>query len=290
MSVRWSEIRSRAWNRWRGPTAFVLSGGGPAGAAQVGMLQGLLEAGITPDAMIGTSVGALNAVFIANDPTLRGAEKLREVWMSMRREDLFPGGKISSALNILRRGSCVFSNSGLRGIIESGLEATTFEQLKIPAHINATQLSNGEERWFSSGSIADALLASAAMPGVFPPVQIDGHAYIDGGVTNNVPVLRGAEIGAKSVVVISVNAASQRRELTRPHDFMMHGFVLARGHRYERDLAAARQKASVRVIPTLELGYVPFTDMSQTERLIEAGLAATRKWLAEESRSKGHRK
>lgn len=234
-------------------------------------MHALLDTGITPDILVGTSVGAVNAVFVANDPTPDGLEKLRDVWLRMRKDDLFPGGRFASAWNAVKRGSFVYSSSGMRRIIETELPVTTFEELKVETHICGTNLETGEETWFTSGSLMDPLLASSAMPGVFPPVEIDGASYIDGGVANNVPVSRAVEAGARQIFVLNVNSGSQARTLNRPHDFMMHGFVLARAQRYRRELERYREQANIVEMPMIEVGHVPFTSLSHSQRLIEAG-------------------
>jgi NTE family protein len=200
--------------------------------------------------------------------------------MRMRKDDLFPGGRLVSAWHAVRRGSFVFSNGGLRRIIEEGLTVRTFEELRIPAQVVATDIESGEEHWFASGEIMGPLLASAAMPGVFPPVAIEGTTYIDGGVANNVPVSKAIELGAKRVYVLNVHAMSQPRPLNRPYDFMMHGLVLARAGRFRREIARFREQAEVIEFPIVDVGHVAFTNLSQTERLIEAGYESGRAVLA----------
>jgi NTE family protein len=259
--------------------AFVLSGGGPLGALQVGMLRALFEHGITPDFVVGVSVGALNGVFIAAEPSIEGAEELAQVWMRMRKDDLFPGGRLMSAWHAVRKGTHVFSNDGLRRIIETELGPTNFEDLKMPAHIVAADIGTGDEKWFSTGPILDPLLASSAMPGVFPPVEIEGAVLVDGGIVDNVPVARAIELGAKRVYVLNVAAWEQHRSLQRPHDFMMQGMVVARAQRYRTDLNRLRAQAEVVEFPVVDVGHIPFTNLSNTERLLHAGLEAGRKFL-----------
>jgi NTE family protein len=251
--------------------AFVLSGGGPLGAVQVGFLHALFERGIVPDVVVGVSVGALNAVAVADDPSAAGVESLEGLWLRMRKEDLFPGGRLTWAWHAVTRGPSLYSNDGLRRIIDRQLRASTFEELLIPAHVVATDLATGEEAWFSQGPITEPLLASAAMPGVLPPVEIHGVRYVDGGVANNVPVSRAVALGARQVYVLNVHAAAQPRRLARPHDFMMHGMVLARAQRYRNEVESLRRKVSVVEFPPVEVGHIPFTSVAHTGRLIEAG-------------------
>lgn len=272
--------RLSTWRpRRRSAVAFVLSGGGPLGALQVGQLQALAEKGIIPDLILGVSVGGVNGVFTASDPTPAGAKRLEEVWLRMKREHLFPKGKIVSAWNAVKRGSHVFSNAGLRKLLDSELVEKTFEDLQVPCQVVATNLETGAETWFSSGPITDPLLASSAMPGIFPPVEIDGVAYIDGGVANNIPFSRAVELGATKIYVLNVHSWFQPRPLTRPHDFMMHGYLLARAQRYRHDLERLSPRAQIIEFPPVDVGHVPFTNLSQTERLIQAGRTAALEFL-----------
>jgi NTE family protein len=276
----WASVSSAGgdvlrWDDWRrhrnGPVAFVLSGGGPLGAVQVGFLRALFERGIVPDMMVGVSVGALNAVAIADDPSPAGVEALQSLWLRMRKDDLFPGGRLVSAWHAVTRGPSLYSNAGLRRVIDRHLSASSFDELVIPAHVVATDLRTGDEAWFSEGPITEALLASAAMPGVLPPVVIGEGTYVDGGVVNNVPVSRAIALGARQVYVLNVHAANQPRRLIRPHDFMMHGMVLARAQRYRRDIEAFQRKATIVEFPAVDVGHVPFTSTVHTARLVDAG-------------------
>lgn len=256
-----------------------MSGGGPLGAVQVGFLHALFEHGVVPDVMVGVSVGALNAVALADDPSPAGVEALQSLWLRMRRDDLFPGGRLVWAWHAVTRGSSLYSNAGLRRVIDHHLSASLFEELMIPAHVVATDLRTGDEAWFSQGPITEALLASAAMPGVLPPVTIGGVTYVDGGVVNNVPVSRAVALGARHVYVLNVHAATQPRKLARPHDFMMHGMALARAQRYRQDIETFRRRATIVEFPAVDVGHVPFTSTAHTGRLIEAGYRAASQFL-----------
>jgi NTE family protein len=274
-------FRSRFGARFRRPPriAFAFSGGGPLGAVQVGQLGALLTLGIVPDMTLGTSAGAMNAVFLAGDPTLEGAARLRELWLRMKKEDFFPRGRFVSALSAVRRGTHLFSNDGIRKLVERELPGKTFEDLVIPAYVVATRLDTGDEAWFSSGPIIDPLLASTAMPGVFPPVGIEGVSYIDGGVANNIPVSKAVELGANRIYVLNVHSWLQQRPLNRPHDFVMHGYLLARAQRYRHELEAARRHAEIIEFPPTAVGHVAFNNLSQTERLIDAGFTEAIEFL-----------
>lgn len=267
--------------------AFVLSGGGPMGAVQVGFLRALFENGITPDFVVGCSVGAFNAVQVASDPSLGGVEDLEEIWKQMRKDDLFPGGRLTSAWHALRKGSHVFTNRGLRRIIEESLgPRKRFEELELPAFVVATRLSDGAEVWFSTGRVEGPLLATAAMPGVFPPVTVDGVQYVDGGIVNNIPVMKAVEKGARKIYILNVSGSIHPRELHRPHDFMMHGLVLSRAHRYQSDTVRAADSAELIEFPKVDFPGVAFTNLANTSELIEAGYeTATRSLRAYEEPS-----
>ena len=189
----------RLASRRKDSVAFVFSGGGPLGALQVGAVRALLDKGIAPDLAVGTSVGGLNATFIAFNPTTGGAETLDRIWRGLTDQDLFPGGRFKASwARFLARGNKVFDNSGLRKLVDARLGDARLEDAQIPLAIIATDLESGEERTFTSGPITPALLASTAMPGIFPPVEIDGRLYTDGGVANNVPIGPAVSLGPRS--------------------------------------------------------------------------------------------
>ena len=183
-------------------TAFVLGGGGNLGAVQVGMLRALFECAVAPDLLVGCSVGALNAAGLAGDPSLGGVEHMWDVWAHLDGDELWPAGRISGLWQLGRKGHAIQPNTGLRDLIERAIPYRTFEESRLPVQVVATSLTYGRARWFSSGSIAEPVLASAALPAVFPPVIIDGEPYIDGGVVDNVPISRAIALGATRVYVL----------------------------------------------------------------------------------------
>src|SRR5947209_7817387 len=132
-------------------TAFVLGGGGNLGAVQVGMLQALLEAGIEPEVVIGCSVGALNAAGLAADPTLSGVRKMRQIWLDLNGDELWPAGRISGLWMLGRKGQAIQPNTGLRTLIERTLPYRRLEEAVVPLHVNATSLGTGRGHWFTSG-------------------------------------------------------------------------------------------------------------------------------------------
>lgn len=273
----------RLAQRRRDRVAFVFSGGGPLGALQVGAVQALFDHGVTPDLTVGTSVGALNATFTAFNPTTAGAESLGRIWTGLADADLFPGGRFKATwARFLVRGNRVFENSGMRKLVETRLGDAHFEDAQIPLAVIATDLETGDEKIFSSGPVKEPLLASSAMPGVFPPVEIEGRMYIDGGVANNVPIGPAVTLGAKTLYVMdSTSHSNQKRPLNRPIDYMLHAFTLARSQRLGLEQRIYSEKVRVVMLPAPSLDFfVPFASLEYTEKLIELAYTQTRRFLS----------
>ena len=185
-------------------TAFVLSGGGVLGALQVGMLRALLEHRIQPDLVLGCSVGALNGVAIAAEPSLAMVGRLQETWLDLEGRDVLPAGLLPTTVQLARKGEAVHGNEGLRTVLEEILPVATFEELAVPFQCVATDIVAAREVWFSSGTLVEPILASAALPAMLPPVEIDGVRYIDGAVVNDVPVTRAVDLGATTIYILHV--------------------------------------------------------------------------------------
>src|ERR671918_803238 len=253
LAIRRRELAARR----REKVAFVLSGGGPLGALQVGAMKAMFEHGIVPELVVGTSVGALNAAFIAFDPTREGSLKLESTWKSLANDDLFPTSRLKAPwTKFLMRGDRVFENTGIGKLVVDGLGDAAFEDAQIPLGVVTADLESGEERVFTSGPVLPALLASTALPGVYPPVLIDGRKYFDGGVANNVPVAPALALGAGTVYVLDTTAVNHRhRDLNRPLDYLMHAFTLSRGNRYRVELPLLQVGARVISIPVPRLDF-----------------------------------
>jgi NTE family protein len=214
-------------------TAFVLSGGGNQGVAQVGMLRALVERGIVPDVVIGTSAGALNGACLCYAPNLTGVARLANMWISLTAAAVFPGGKISRAWNVLRRGTHLFSNEGLDRLIDDATPARSFADLQVPLRVIAADLDTGEEVVIARGPLKPALLASACLPGVFPVIEHDGRRLVDGGVVNSVPLWHAISGPVDRVYVLNVSGTVTDRPQRSPLDVVMTSFVHARNQRYE---------------------------------------------------------
>src|SRR3954451_9365704 len=230
-------------------TAFVLSGGGNQGVSQVGMLRALLERGIVPDVVVGTSAGALNGAAVAYAPNLTGVAQLAAVWEQLRADHVFPGGKIHRAWNVVRRGTHLFGNEGLAAVIHHSTPARSFSDLEIPLRVIACDVDTGEEVVLARGPLKPALLASAALPGVFPIVHHDGRRLVDGGVVDNVPLSHALAGPVDRVFVLNVSSAPSERVERSPLDVVMTSFSHARSQRFELELRHVPPSVEVIVLP-----------------------------------------
>jgi len=148
-----------------GPVAFVLGGGGPLGAYEVGMLRALVERDIRPDLVLGSSVGALNGAAIAADPQLDAVSRLEQLWISLRERGVFADTLFAQMGTALRSRTHLFSNAALRGLLEREFGNALIEELTVPFECVAASIERAGEHWFSSGPLIDAVLASSAVSG-----------------------------------------------------------------------------------------------------------------------------
>jgi NTE family protein len=260
-------------------TAFVLAGGGSLGAVQVGMLMALSDAGVRPDLVVGSSVGALNAAFFAGEPTAAGAAKLATIWRGLRRRDVFPF-TLRTLANWFGPTGALFESVRLRRLIEENLGYENLQEAGVPLHVVATSLA-GESVCLSSGRAADAVMASAAIPAVFPAVEIGGRYLMDGAVSGNTPILTAAEIGATRIIVLPTGFACNLHE--PPRGAVARGFhalTLLIAHQLVRDLARLAGTVEIFTVPPLcPLSISPF-DFGQSAVMIARAADDTRSWLA----------
>ena len=230
-------------------TAFVLSGGGNQGVAQVGMLRAVLERGIEPDVVIGTSAGALNGAAVAYSPNLTGVAQLDRVWTSLTSADVFPGSRLSRAWNVVRRETYLFEATGLDALVDRATPARSFADLAVPLRVIATDLDSGDEVVFARGPLKPALLASAALPGVFPIVEHDGRRLVDGGVVDSVPLWHALSGPVDRVFVFNVSAGAADREERSALDVVMTSFMHSRSQRFELEMRNTPARVEVIVLP-----------------------------------------
>jgi NTE family protein len=199
-------------------TAFVLGGGGLLGAVEVGMLRALLDAGIRPDLVVGTSVGALNGALVAADPTPAVVDRLVELWRSASEgREIYGDSVLRQAARAMRTRTHLHSALPLRQRIADELGDRTFADLPVTFQCCAASIERATEHWFTSGRVVDAVVASAAVPGLLPPAEVDGEHYLDGGIVNSIPLGRAVELGAERIFVLQVGRAEKPLTVpTRP--------------------------------------------------------------------------
>lgn len=266
-------------------TAFVLGGGGNLGAIQVGMLQALAERGIVPDALFGCSVGAINAVALAADPGRSGVERLADIWSRLDSEVVCPPGRLSGLLLLTRKYRSLQSNDALRSLLETSLTYRRFEEAAIPVAVVATSLRTGRDHWFGAGEVIPAVLASAALPAIFPPVEIDGERFVDGGVVDNVPISRALASGATRIFVLHVgNFDRPRPEPRRPIDALLQSFSIARNYRFQTETAAPPPGIELVVLPSIDPGPIRPNDFGKSGGLIARAHGAVAAFLDADER------
>ena len=262
-------------------TAFVLSGGGSLGAVQVGMLQALTARGVRPDLLVGTSAGALNAGFVAGHGTDRGAlDRLAAIWAGLRRRDVFPLQPSRLAAVAVGRAPSLCPNDGLRRLLVEHLPFARLEDAAIPLHVVATDVCSGEEVVLSRGDAVDAILASAAIPGVFPSVRVGGRTLVDGGVADNAAISHAVALGADVVHLLPTGFACALEEPpSTPLASATHALTLLIEQRLVLELATYSGRADVRVLPPLCPLSVAPTDFRHAAALIDRARSATERWL-----------
>ena len=277
------ELTRRDVGRRRPRTAFVLSGGGNLGAIQVGMLRALTERGIVPDVVLGCSVGAMNGAVYAQDPGSGAVDRLDRFWRHSTGHAVMPSSRIPPAVQLLRKGPSLHSNAGLRdGLHELLGEQPRFEDFVLPFQCVAVDVERAVERWFDEGDPVPAILASAALPAVYPPVVIDGVRYMDGGVVDNVPIGRAVELGCRTIYVLHVGPHGRPdAEIRRPLDGALLAYWVARNSRFARDLASLPARVEAIVLPPGRRPELKFDDFSQTDELIRQGYDNSARFLDE---------
>jgi len=276
------ELTRRDGTGRRPRVAFVLSGGGNLGAIQVGMLRALAEREVVPDVILGCSIGALNGAAFAARPDPAGVARLEDHWVHAT-DTVMPSSRIPSAVQLLRKGASLHSNEGLRGGIEELLGSRRrFDDLTLPFQCVAVDVDRAVERWFDTGALVPAILASAALPAVYPPVSIDGRRYVDGGVVDNVPIARAVELGCRTIYVLQLGPHGRPdAEIRRPLDGALLAYWVARNSRFARDLASLPARVEAVVLPPGERPDIRYDDFSRTEELITQGYENSSHFLSE---------
>jgi NTE family protein len=265
------------------PVAFVLGGGGLLGASEVGMLAALFEADVRPDLVVGASVGAINGAVVAAEPTAAAVGRLTDLWSRLGMSEVFAGGPARQLATVVQHGH-LHSNAPLRRLLRTHLPVADFAELAVPFQCVAASIERAAARWFASGSLVDAVLASCAVPALLPPVSIDGEHYVDGGIVDSMPVGRAVALGARTVYVLHVGRIERPLRPPRwPWEAGMVAFEIARRRGFADAMAALPDGVAVHVLPA---GYAStpvasfrYRSTSGLRRRIELARRATADYL-----------
>ncbi|MDP9463804.1 MAG: patatin-like phospholipase family protein [Actinomycetota bacterium] len=208
-TMRWHRHRPDNGPILRPKIAFVMSGGGSLGAMQAGQLLAVFEAGITPDLVIGVSAGALNGAAIAHQSTTDMAEQLSTTWRGLRRSDVFLGSRHERAWHLLRRHPHLYRSDGLVDLVTRFLPLDDLAHLSIQFEAGTVNLDDARVDFHSTGDPRSVLVASASLPGVFPPVLINGSRHVDGGIAVNLPIQRARDLGATLIFAFDCRAGTR---------------------------------------------------------------------------------
>jgi NTE family protein len=262
---------------------FVLSGGANLGSLHVGMLKALLEAGIKPDVVVGTSIGAVNAAHLAYDPSLEQLERLEQSWCTVRARDIFPLSPLRNAPALFRKGA-FFSPHRWRNFLTERLPYQNFEETAVPLRITATDYEEGRSVVFDSGSVVDAVMASTSLPAIFPPHEIDGRCYLDGAISEQLPLKVALEAGAHTVYVMAVSVPGPPLERRSPLTILRHSLTILLFPRIRLDaldMPGEQPKLRIVQVPSVST-QVSLWDMSRHEDLIATAYESTKEFLEAE--------
>lgn len=245
----------------RHAVAFVLGGGGVLGASEVGMLAALLDAGVRPDLVVGTSVGAINGAAIAAEPSATTIGQLTRLWSGLGVSDVFTGGPAKRVATVMRHGH-LHSNLPLRALLRSHLPDTSIEELPVRFQCVAASIERAAAHWFDRGPLVEAVLASCAVPALLPPVRIGDEHFIDGGIVDSNPVGRAVELGARTVYVLHVGRIERPLRPPRwPWEAGLVAFEIARRRGFTEAMARLPAGVAVHVLPVGEDRSAPLVPL-----------------------------
>jgi NTE family protein len=261
--------------------AFVLPAGGSTGAVQVGIIQALLDCDIVPDVLVGCSVGALNAAYLALNPTAERAAELEDLWRGLQGADVLGSGWPRALARMVWRQDHLFSAEPLRALIRSACPLSDLSELPVPVHVVTTDLDHGVAKWWTRGPVLEILYASACLPGLLPPTMLGGSRHVDGGVLEPVPIRRALDVDARRIFVLG--------EPFDPHedagrggsalDVLIRSFAISRYSPLPHPASMARPGQVVTVVPGASTRGIPITNFSHTARLITDSRARAREFL-----------
>jgi NTE family protein len=232
------------------------------------MLRALAERGIRPDLILGTSIGAVNGALFAADPSLAGVERLSGLWQQSDLAEITPTGVLRRVGTLMRSGTHLQSFEAARARLREALPCARVEDLTIPFQCVAASIERAAEHWFTTGDLAEVVLASCAVPGILPPVALDGEHYIDGGIVNSIPVARAVALGARVIYVLQVGRLEKPLRPPRwPWEVGLVAFEVARRHRFAHDLQSLPDGVELHVLPTGGSAAPAYNDLAGQIRL-----------------------
>lgn len=268
--------------------AFVLGGGGALGAHEVGMLKALFAAGIRPDLVLGTSVGAINGAAVAAQPSGAAVVELADLWTGLGRAGAFAGSLVGRLSTAVRSRTHLYTAAPLRELLESHLPVRRIEDLSVTFQCVAASIECAAEHWFTAGPLIEAVLASCSVPGLLPPVRLGAEHFVDGGLVNSIPVGRAVALGAREIYVLQVGRIERPLSPPRlPWEVATVAFEIARRHRFARDMADLPADVTVHVLPsgadpadtTGTLRQLRHRTFGRTAARIERAYAASARYL-----------
>jgi NTE family protein len=266
--------------------AFALSGGGNLGAMQAGGMRALIEAGIEPGLLTGSSIGALNAAFYATHPGMEGCVALESAWGDLRRQEVFRFDLSRAIAGFIGLRDHLVATKRLKMIIHEWLGIERIEESTVPFAAVATDALTGEIVLMTQGEVASALLASAAIPGIFPPVRRDGRWLVDGSLSAGCPAIEALELGADEVFAFLTTTAPRRKPPRGAVAAAMNSVSLLTSKLQASRLESAETLASHRggavyFVPSpFPEAPSPF-DFSQGASLARSGYARAAEWVGQ---------
>lgn len=272
-----------SWPAWliKPRLAVVLGGGATAGAFEVGVIDVLARRGIVPDLLVGTSIGAVNAAFWALNPTPDAGERLLELWLQTNRSVMFPDGPLPMVGRLLQRKGHLTTQQGLERLLRRTLpETATIESARVPLAIVAADADHGRRVVLRTGRLIPAVLASSAIPGLWPPMEVGGQRLVDGGVVGNCDVQAAVEAGMTDVLVVDVMGDGLHRPAMDVGEVLERSIAALARRQTELGVLAFGKDARIAVLRPILASRPRFGDFSLTRPLFEAGRESTEAFLA----------
>jgi NTE family protein len=275
-------MEKMAWPWWmvKPRLGVVLGGGAALGAFEVGVIDVMARAGIVPDLLVGTSVGAINAAFWALTPEPDVGERLFHLWMQSSRSTMFPDGPVPMVGRLFQRRDHLTTQEGLRRALERAIpDPPPIEGTRIPLAIIATDSNRAERVVIRRGPLVPAILASAAIPGLWPAVEIDGRRLVDGGLVSNCDVEAAVDEGMTDVLVVDVMGDVFPTHTMTVGQVLERAFAVTALHQTDVAIKAFGRGARIALLRATSIPKPGFADFSRTTALFRSGQLAGAEFL-----------